>query len=231
MATTVRQLVAEFFATFALVFIGAGSVIVDAMSGGEVGLVGVALAHGVVLAVMVTMTMAISGGHVNPAVTFGLWLARKIDTRRAGLYVVAQVAGAVVGALLLRVLFPVGAGDATSWGLPRVSPYISFPQAVVIEAVLTMFLVSAVFGTAVSPQAPKVGGFGIGLVLVFDILAAGPLTGAAMNPARALGPAVAANDWHAHAAYWAGPLLGAAVAGLLWAWVLRLREEPRAPKA
>ncbi|OGU25046.1 MAG: hypothetical protein A3K13_05135 [Gemmatimonadetes bacterium RIFCSPLOWO2_12_FULL_68_9] len=175
--------------------------------------------------------MPISGGHVNPAVTFGLWLARKIDARRAGLYVVAQLAGAVAGAFLLRALFPVGAGDATSWGLPRISPYISFPQAVVIEATLTLFLVSAVFGTAVSPQAPKVGGFGIGLVLAFDILAAGPLTGAAMNPARAFGPAVAASDWHAHAAYWAGPLLGAAVAGLLWAWMLGLREEPRAPKA
>ena len=231
MSTISRQLVAEFLATLALVFIGAGSVVVDAMTGGEVGLVGVALAHGVVLSVMVTITMPISGGHVNPAVTFGLWLARKIDARRAGLYVVAQLAGAVAGAFLLRALFPVGAGDATSWGLPRISPYISFPQAVVIEAILTLFLVSAVFGTAVSPQAPKVGGFGIGLVLVFDILAAGPLTGAAMNPARAFGPAVAASDWHAHAAYWAGPLLGAAVAGLLWGWMLGLREEPRAPKA
>ncbi len=225
MATTLRQLVAEFLATLALVFIGAGSVVVDAMTGGEVGVVGVALAHGVVLAVMVTITMPISGGHVNPAVTFALWLARKIDARRAALYIVAQLAGAVAGAFLLKALFPVGAGDATSWGLPRISPYISFPQAVVIEAILTLFLVSAVFGTAVSPQAPKVGGFGIGLVLTFDILAAGPLTGAAMNPARAFGPALAANDWHAHAAYWAGPLLGAAVAGLLWAWILATRDE------
>lgn len=225
MSTTLRQLTAEFLATLALVFIGAGSVVVDAMTGGEVGLVGVALAHGVVLSVMVTATMPISGGHVNPAVTFGLWLARKIDARRAGLYVVAQLAGAVAGALLLRALFPVGAGDATSWGLPRISPYISFPQAVVIEAILTFFLVSAVFGTAVSPQAPKVGGFGIGLVLLFDVLAAGPLTGAAMNPARAFGPALAANDWHAHAAYWAGPLLGAAVAALVWGWILASRDE------
>src|SRR3989337_2379127 len=106
MRTMLRPLAVEFLATLALVFIGAGSVIVDAMSGGEVGLVGVALAHGVVLAVMVTMTMAISGGHVNPAVTFGLWLARKIDARRAGLYVVAQLAGAVAGAVLPRALFP-----------------------------------------------------------------------------------------------------------------------------
>lgn len=231
MTTGLRQLVAEFVATFGLVFIGAGSVVVDAMTGGELGVVGMALAHGIVLAVMVTVTMPISGGHVNPAVTFALWLARQMEARRAGLYVVAQLAGAVAAALLLRALFPVGAGDATGWGLPRISPYISLPQAVVIEAVLTLFLVSAVFGTAVSPATPKVGGFAIGLVLAFDILAAGPLTGAAMNPARALGPAVASNDWHAHAAYWAGPLLGAAVAGLLWTWLLGLREGPRNSRA
>ncbi len=228
MSTTVRQVTAEFLATLALVFIGAGSVVVDAMTGGDVGLVGIALAHGVVLSVMVTATMPISGGHVNPAVTFALWLARKIDARRAGLYVAAQLAGAVAGAFLLKVLFPTGAGEATSWGLPRISPFVTLPQAIVIEAILTLFLVSAVFGTAVSPQAPKVGGFGIGLVLLFDILAAGPLTGAAMNPARAFGPALAANDWHAHVAYWAGPLLGAAVAALLWGWVLTPREESRA---
>lgn len=224
MATTPRQLVAEFLGTLALVFIGAGSVVVDAMTGGEVGLLGVALAHGIVLSVMVTATMPISGGHVNPAVTFGLWLARKIDTRRAALYVIAQLAGAVAGAFLLRVLFPTGAGEATSWGLPRVSAYVTFPQAIVIEAVLTLFLVSAVFGTAVSSQAPKVGGFAIGMVLTFDVLAAGPLTGAAMNPARAFGPAVAANDWHAQLAFWVGPLLGAAVAALVWGWFLLARE-------
>src|SRR5574341_1766216 len=100
MTTTVRQLVAEFLATFGLVFIGAGAVVVDAMTGGEVGVVGVALAHGVVLAVMVTITMPISGGHVNPAVTFALWLARQVGARRAGLYILAQLAGAVGGALL-----------------------------------------------------------------------------------------------------------------------------------
>lgn len=219
-----KQLTAEFLATFALVFIGAGSVVADTASGGDVGLIGVALAHGLVLAVMVTATMPISGGHVNPAVTFALWLARKIDGRRAGLYVVAQLAGAVAAAFLLKALFPTGAGESTSWGLPRISPFVSLPQAIVLEAVLTLFLVSAVFGTAVSTVAPKVGGFGIGMVLAFDLLAGGPLTGAAMNPARAFGPAVAANDWHAHAAYWVGPLLGAAVAALIWGWFLLPRE-------
>jgi aquaporin Z len=225
MATTAKQLAAEFLATLALVFIGAGAVVVDTMTSGDVGLVGIALAQGIVFGVMVTATMSISGGHVNPAVTFGLWLARKIDTRRAALYVVAQLLGAVAGAFLLKVLFPVGAGESAGWGVPRISPFVTFPQAIGIEALLTLFLVSAVFGTAVSPLAPKVGGFGIGLVLTFDILAAGPLTGAAMNPARAFGPALAANDWHAHAVYWAGPLLGAAVAAVIWGWLLTGREE------
>jgi aquaporin Z len=224
MSTTLRQLTAEFLATLALVFIGAGAVVVDTASGGDVGQVGVALAHALVLAVMVTAIMPISGGHVNPAVTFALWLARKIESRRAALYVTAQLAGATAGAFLLKALFPTGAGDATGWGVPRISPFITYPQAIVLEAVLTVFLVSAVFGTAVSPSAPKIGGFGIGLVLLFDILAAGPLTGAAMNPARAFGPAVAANDWHAQGAYWVGPLLGAAVAALLWGWFLLPRE-------
>ena len=228
MTTTIKQLVAEFLATFALIFIGAGAVVVDTMTGGDVGLVGVALAHGIVLGVMVTATMNISGGHVNPAVTFGLWLARKIDARRAALYVVAQLLGAVAGAFLLKALFPVGAGESAGWGVPRISPFVTFPQAIVIEAILTLFLVSAVFGTTVSAQAPKVGGFGIGLVLTFGVLAAGPLTGAAMNPARAFGPALAANDWHAHAAYWAGPLLGAAVAALIWGWLLGSRERKTA---
>jgi MIP family channel proteins len=224
MRTTVQQLVAEFLATFTLIFIGAGAVVADAVANGAVGLVGVALAHALALGVMVTATMPISGGHVNPAVTFALWLARKIEAPRAGLYVLAQLAGAAAGGFLLKALFPTGAGEATSWGLPRISPFVSFPQAVVLEAVLTLFLVSAVFGTAVSPQAPKVGGFAIGLVLLFDILAAGPLTGAAMNPARAFGPALASGDWHAHAAYWAGPLLGAAVAALVWGGLLLRRE-------
>lgn len=224
MVTMLRSLGAEFLATFALVFVGAGSVVADTASGGDVGLVGIALAHALVLSVMVTITLPLSGGHVNPAVTFALWVARRIEAWRALLYVVAQLAGAAAGALLLKALFPAGAGQATGWGLPRISPFLSFPQAVVLEAVLTLFLVSAVFGTAVSPRAPKVGGFGIGLVLLFDILAAGPLTGAAMNPARAFGPALVASDWHAQAAYWAGPLLGAAVAALVWGWFLLPRD-------
>ena len=220
MKNLVRPLTAEFLGTFGLVFIGAGAVVTDTASGGELGLLGVAAAHAMVLSVLTTALMTISGAHFNPAVTFAIWLARKIDGRRAGLYVVVQLVAAVAAALLVKQLFPAGAGQAAAYGLPRVSSEIALAQGIVIEAILTVFLVSAVFGTAVSSEAPKVGGFGIGLVLLFDILAGGPLTGAAMNPARAFGPAVAAVDWHGQIVYWVGPALGAAVAALLWSKVL-----------
>lgn len=220
MKNLVRPLTAEFLGTFGLVFIGAGAVVTDTASGGELGLLGVAAAHAMVLSVLTTALMTISGAHFNPAVTFAIWLARKIDARRAGLYVVVQLIAAVAAALLVKQLFPAGAGQAAAYGLPRVSSEIALAQGIVIEAILTVFLVSAVFGTAVSSEAPKVGGFGIGLVLLFDILAGGPLTGAAMNPARAFGPAVAAVDWHGQIVYWVGPALGAAVAALLWSKVL-----------
>lgn len=215
-----RALTAEFLGTFALVFVGAGAVVTDNASGGQLGLAGIALAHGLVLSVMVSAAMRISGGHLNPAVTAAIWLSRRIGSRDAVLYAVTQLIAAVAAAFLVKALLPAGAGMVTAYGVPRIASEVSFLQAIVIEAVLTLLLVSAVFGTAVSPEAPAVGGFAIGLVLTFAILVGGPLTGAAVNPARAFGPALASNDWHAHLAYWAGPLLGAAVASLLWNRVL-----------
>jgi MIP family channel proteins len=220
MSQLTRALTAEFLGTFTLVFIGAGAVVSDNASGGQVGLLGVALAHAMALAVMVTAALRISGGHLNPAVTLAVWLSRRLSSSHALFYVVTQLVAAVVAAMLVKALFPAGAGVLTAYGVPRVDGEVSLAQAIVIEAVLTFMLVSAVFGTAVSSQAPAVGGFGIGLVLLFAILVGGPLTGAALNPARAFGPAVAANDWYAQVAYWAGPLLGGAVASLVWSRVL-----------
>lgn len=220
MRPIIRPLAAEFLGTFGFVFIGAGAVVVDSAKGGELGLVGIALAHALAFSVMVTMTMNISGGHLNPAVTLGLWLAKKIDTRMGALYIVSQLSAAVLAALLVRWLLPGMAGEVTSYGTPRISGLLTDPQAIFIEAILTLLLVSAVFGTAVSAEAPRVGGFGIGLVLLFDILVGGPLTGAAMNPARAFGPALVAGDWNGHLIFWFGPFLGGAVAGVLWWWLL-----------
>ena len=225
MGGKLRPLTAEFIGTFGLVFIGAGSIVVNEASG-ALGLLGVALAHAMVLSVMVTALMRISGAHFNPAVTFGLWLANKIEAKDAGLYVLTQLVAAVVAALLVKTLLPSVAGEITGYGVPRIASNVSLIQAIVLEAILTFFLVSAVFGTAVSPEAPSgIGGFGIGLVLLFDILVGGPLTGAAMNPARAFGPAAIANDWVGQGAFWIGPLLGGAVAALVWGKVLLPKDE------
>ncbi len=220
MKSIARPLAAEFLGTFGLVFVGAGVVVVDVAEGGALGITGIALAHALVLAIMVTVTMNISGGHLNPAVTLGLWLAKKIDLPSGALYVVTQLAAGIAAAFLVKLLLPTLAGQTSGYGVPRISGLLTGTQAIVIEAILTLFLVSAMFGTVVSREAPKVGGFGIGLVLLFAMLVGGPLTGAAVNPARALGPALVAQEWHGHVIYWVGPLAGGLLAGLLWKFVL-----------
>ena len=219
-----RPLVAEFVGTALFVFLGVGSIVVNAASNNALGALGTALVHGVGMAVLVTMTMAISGGHLNPAVSVSLWLTQKIDGRTLGQYVLAQLVGAVVGALLVKGLFPTMAAKVTSLGTPQLSGTLGLFEGIAIEALLTFFLVSAVFGTAVSAQAPKVGGFGIGLAIFVCALVGGALTGAAMNPARAFGPALVSGEWHAHMVYWIGPLLGATAAGALWKFVLLPRD-------
>ena len=224
MATTWQRCLAEAIGTFSLIFIGAGAIIVNALPEVEVGLVGIALAHGLVLAVIVTATMNISGGHINPAVTIGLWSVRKIGGSLALLYIASQLAGAVIAAFALRELFPGAAVGAAGLGTPVPMPGLSFGAAVGIETVLTFFLVFAVFGTAVDHRAPKVGGFGIGLVLVFDILAGGPLTGASMNPARTFGPALVSGIWTEHLVYWIGPILGGLVAAIVYGRLLAVPE-------
>ena len=218
MPQQLRPLAAEFVGTLLFVFLGVGSVVASS------GPLGVALAHGVAMAIIVSMTMSISGGHINPAVTFGLWIANRIGGRLAWQYIGAQVAGAVVGAALVKTMLPRVAVGLALVGTPRLGNEVTFMQGVWIEAVLTFFLVSAVFGTAVSPEAPKIGGFGIGLAIFVDALVGGGFTGAVMNPARAIGPALVAWQWNAHAVYWIGPLIGAGVAGALWKAVLLPRK-------
>lgn len=226
-----RRLVAEALGTFGLVFVGAAVVVVNGgFPNSGIGLLGIAFAHAVVLSVMVTATMTISGGHLNPAVTVALLAVRRIDPLSAVAYIVTQLAAALVAAYAVKLLLPPGAVRAALLGVPVIASSVTLGQAIGIEAVLTFFLVSAVFGTAVSPDAPRVAGFGIGLVLLFDILVGGPLTGAAMNPARAFGPAAVAGQWLGHVVYWVGPLVGGIVAALLWESVLLPRNAPRRRK-
>lgn len=221
MPSLARRLVAEALGTFGFVFIGAAVVVVNGgFPNSGIGLLGIALAHGVALSVMISATMTISGGHLNPAVTVGLLVARKIDLVSAAAYIVTQLAAASVGALLVQWLLPAGAVRSALLGVPVIASSVTLGQAIGLEAILTFFLMSAVFGTAVSPDAPRIAGFGIGLVLLFDILVGGPLTGAAMNPARAFGPALVSGQWLGHVVYWIGPMVGAILAALLWAYVL-----------
>ena len=222
-----RRLVAEALGTFGLVFVGAAVVVVNGgFPNSGIGLLGIALAHAVVLSVMVSSTMTISGGHLNPAVTISLLVGRRVDARSAVAYIITQLAAAALAALLVKLLLPATAVRNAVLGVPVIAGSVTLGQAIGIELILTFFLVSAVYGTAVSPDAPRVAGFGIGLVLLFDILVGGPLTGAAMNPARAFGPALVAGAWVGHLVYWIGPIAGGILAALIWEYVLL----PRAPQ-
>lgn len=216
-----RALLAEAAGTFWFVSIGAGSIVADALTGGRIGIVGIALAHGLALAVAVSSFGAISGGHFNPAVTFGLWVANKHPRERILTYWGAQAVGALAAGIFLRIAFDhaPAAADATRLGTPVVAAGLPILTAIVVELVLTVFLLWAVFGTAVSPNAPRIAGFGIGLTVGADIFFGGPLTGAAMNPARWLGPAVAAGLFDSWFVYLIGPLAGGALAGLTYRYL------------
>jgi aquaporin TIP len=221
MPSLARRLVAEALGTFAFVFVGAAVVVVNGgFPNSGIGLLGISLAHAVALSVMVTATMTISGGHLNPAITLGLLATRRINAGAAAGYIVAQLTAAVLAAFLVKALLPVGAVRSALVGVPVIAGSVSLGQAIGLELILTFFLMSGVYGTAVSPDAPRVGGFGIGLVLLFDILVGGPLTGAAMNPARAFGPALVSGEWVGHVVYWVGPIAGAVLAALLWEHLL-----------
>jgi aquaporin TIP len=231
----IKAWVAELVGTFALTFIGVGAIAnlagfsSDVMSQfgdlaaigniivGKAGLVGIALAHGFTIAVMASATAAISGGHLNPAVTIGLWSAGKIDAQNAVGYVISQVLGsfAAVGMLALTL------GDnvrAVQYGSPMLGEGVSIGSGLLIEAILTFFLVFVIYGTAVDKRAPKLAGLFIGLTVALDILMGGPITGAAMNPARQMAPAIYAGGDAASQIwlYWVGPALGAIAAAQLW---------------
>ena len=221
MRHAMRHFVAEFIGIFALVFIG-GAAIMSAKSGG-IGVIEVSIAHGLILAVMITATMRISG-HLNPAVTLGFLATRRIEPVMAGVYIVAQLLGAMAAAYALKGIMPEELFDSTRGGGQSVSSAISTGQAIAVEAIGTFFLVFAVFGTAVDPKAPKVGGFAIGLTLTANILAFGPLTGSSVNPARSFGPAVASGIFEGHLIYWIGPILGGVAAALLYDFLFLPRE-------
>jgi MIP family channel proteins len=227
--STGKAVAAEFIATFALVVIGAGAVIM--YSAGQLDLTGVALANGLVLFVFVSITAPISGGFVNPAVAIGLWTTGRIPTRRAGVLIAAELLGAIAGAFLLRFLIPRELFDGGRGGIPSLAPGISGGKGILLEAVASFFLVFAFYGTAVDERGPfaKTAGLTIGLVVTFDIMAFGPLTGAAMNPARWLGPAVATSNYANWYVWIVGPIAGGIIAGVVYWYAFLRGTEPVTP--
>ena len=215
MRDSLRHFVAEFIGTFALVFIGGAAIAAATATQMQAGLIAVALAHGIILAVLVSATMRISG-HFNPAVTLGFLAARRIEPIMAAVYLGAQIIAAIIAAYALKGLLPSQLADASRLGGQSISLDVSAGQAIGLEAIATFFLAFVIFGTAVDPKAPRIGGMAIGLTIAADILAIGPFTGASMNPARSFGPAVASGIFEGQAVYWVGPILGAVAASLLY---------------
>ena len=215
MRDSLRHFVAEFVGTFALVFIGSGSIIAATANRMDSALIVAALAHGTILAVMVSATMRISG-HFNPAVTIGFLAARRIEPAMAGVYIAAQIVGAILAAYALKMLLPDTLTEATRIGGQSIALETSAGQAIGLEAIATFFLTFVIFGTAVDPKAPRIGGLAIGFTLAACIFAIGPFTGGSLNPARSLGPAVASGVFEGQAVYWIGPVVGALAAALLY---------------
>ncbi|MFL5489066.1 MAG: MIP/aquaporin family protein [Gemmatimonadaceae bacterium] len=221
-----RHFVAEFVGTFALVFVGSGAIMTARMSQSQAGLVEVALAHGLILGVMVSALMRVSA-HFNPAVTLGFLATRRIEAMMAALYIIAQILGAVVAGYALKAAFPDSIFAATRGGGQTIALDITGGQAFLLEAIATFFLVFVIFGTAVDLRGPKIGGLAIGFVIAADILAIGPLTGASMNPARSFGPAVASGVYEAQLLYWIAPITGGLAASLLYEFLfMRRGREP-----
>jgi MIP family channel proteins len=211
------RLIAEFIGTFALIFIGAGAAAL-----GLGGVVGVAFAFGLVVATFASGYGPISGAHINPAVTVSVLVAKAISPRDAGLYIVVQLLGGIVGGLLLR--FVLGGAEtglgatvlAENLAIGGVSISVTPLAGLVLELILTFFLANAVLNTAVAGRGGDVAALAIGLTLTFCILMGGPLTGGSLNPARTIGPAIAAGIYSDIWLYIVGPVVGGILAGLLY---------------
>lgn len=221
MNNTIKPLIAEFIGTFALVFIGVlaiqGVNIVQAPNG-LANLTSIGLAHGLTIAVMIAALGAVSGGHFNPAVTSAYMATGRINPITGALYILAQLVGASAAGFLITGLF---SAQFTGGGTPALAPQVSPTSGIILEAIGTFFLVLVVFGSAAEERSPKnIYPLVIGLTMAVDIMALGPLTGGAVNPARTFGPALASGMWSNHIVYWVGPIVGGVLAGLVQNFVL-----------
>lgn len=215
-----RRATAEGVATFFFVLLGTGAIVIDTRTGGELGLLGIALAFAFALAVMVHATGHLSGGHLNPAVTIAFWAARRFPAKDALAYIVAQCVGAIGASLALWTFL----GEPEALG--QTVPAIGLGEAFAVEWLLTFALMFVIAAVA-SDERVAVGfaGLAIGLTLGADVMLGGVVTGASVNPARSLGPAVASGVWDAHWIYWLAPIFGAVAA----AWTYETLRSARSP--
>jgi aquaporin NIP len=219
-----RRALAEGLAAFALVFAGCGAIVVDASYDGALGTVGIALVFGLVIMAMVYATGHLSGAHINPAVTTAFALTRHFPARDALAYITAQAAGAIAAALCLLAIWT---DQPTSLG--ATVPTVGAGSALVYEALLTAFLMFVIMAVATDTRAVgAAAAIAIGGTIGLDALTGGPVTGASMNPARSLGPALVSGQWSDFYVYVAGPVLGAALGAFAYQLV---RGEPSGQEA
>lgn len=228
-----QKLVAEFIGTFTIVFIAAGAICTDqylrAAGQTVLGPLGCALAYGLAVGVMVSAVGHISGGHLNPAVTIGYWVTKRLGTLESVGYWIAQLLGAAAGALALSVILPESVWRPVSLGAPGLASDFTRIHGMALEAALTFVVVVVAFATVVDARGAfrQVAGLPIGLAVAIGYLVGAPFTGAAMNPARAFGPALALtpHHWQNHGVYWVGPLFGGVLAGVIYDRIF-LRDQP-----
>jgi len=208
--------VAEFIGTFALVFIAVGSNAVNHLLHGSLGLIGMAIATGVTVMVMIYALGHISGAHINPAVTIAMAATRRIGKTDCFVYIISHISGACAASIMLMQIFP-SALSSVNFGATSLGTNIAPEIGILIEAILTFLLVFVIYGSAVDSRSPpEMAGFAIGAFVLIAILFGGPLTGASMNPARSFGPAFIAGYWTDHLVYWIGPITGGIFAALLY---------------
>ncbi len=217
-----NKYIAELIGTFALVLFGSMSVTLYAGAGDNLGFLSIAFAHGLTLLILVYSIGPISGCHINPAVTIGAWIARKISSFDGVMYIIFQLLGAalagVVHAAILR-------SSTANFGIPTVAAN-NEAVGLVIEAILTFFLVFTIFGTAMNPKSPPgFAGLAIGMALTLGLIMGGPITGGALNPARWFGPAIAANSLGQWWVYVFGPIIGGGLAAYVYSTLFMKTEK------
>lgn len=206
-----RSAAAEALGTFFLVFVGTGAIMANEISGGAIGGTGISLAFGLVVAGMIYAVGHLSGAHINPAVTIGFWSSGRFPLHSVPIYMAAQCAGAIAASTVLRFTL----GNTASLG--ATVPTVRLPAAFVIEGLLSFALMFVIMAVATDQRvADGFAGLAVGITVAFDALMGGPLTGASMNPARSLGPALIAGTWTAHWLYWLAPVTGTMAAARVY---------------